>query len=175
MIFAPRCWKLFFAHAIVVSMKRLTLCAALSLLTAGALCAQSLVGRTMYVTAKTLEVKSSTAFFADTLGSLVYGAPVSILQEYGKWVQVKTSEPPELSGWVAAASLTTKRIISGSSTSASANEIALAGKGFNQEVENVYRQNGALNYEAIDEMEAIHISNRQLFSFLQEGRLARGE
>jgi hypothetical protein len=129
----------------------------------------------MYVTAKTLEVKSSTAFFADVLGSLTYGAPVSILQEYGKWAMIKSSEPPEISGWVSASSLTTKRIIVGSSTSASANEIALAGKGFNQEVENAYRQNGTLNYEAIDAMEAIQIPSRQLFSFLQEGRLARGE
>jgi SH3-like domain-containing protein len=129
----------------------------------------------MYVTAKTIEVKSSTSFFADTLGSLAYGAPVSVLQEYGKWAQIKSTEPPGLSGWVAVASLTAKRIIVGSSTSASANEIALAGKGFNQEVENAYRQNGTLNYEAIDDMEAIRIPNRQLFSFLQEGRLARGE
>ncbi|MDR1248348.1 MAG: SH3 domain-containing protein [Treponema sp.] len=156
-------------------MKRLILFMAFSLVMAGALCAQSLVGRTMYVTAKTIEVKSSYAFFADILGTLSYGAPVSILQEYGKWVQVKSSEPPEISGWIAAASLTSKRIISGSSTSASANEIALAGKGFNQEVENAYRQNGTLNYNAIDDMEAISIPNRQLFSFLQEGRLARGE
>jgi hypothetical protein len=129
----------------------------------------------MYVTAKTIEVKSSTAFFADILGALEYGAPVSVLQEYGKWVQIRSSEQPELSGWVAAASLTAKRIIPGNSTSASANEIALAGKGFNQEVENAYRRNGALNYDAIDAMEAIRIPNRQLFAFLQEGRLARGE
>jgi SH3-like domain-containing protein len=129
----------------------------------------------MYVTARTLEVKSSVGFFADILGTLSYGAQVSILQEYGKWAQVKSSEPPEISGWVPSASLTSKRIIAGSATSASANEIALAGKGFNQEVENAYRQNGTLNYDAIDAMEEIRIPNRQLFSFLQEGRLARGE
>ncbi|GHU60697.1 hypothetical protein FACS189445_0730 [Spirochaetia bacterium] len=156
-------------------MKRLILFTVLSLGMAGALCAQSLTGKTMYVTAKNLAVKSSTNFFADTLGSLSYGDPVSVLQEYGKWVKISSSEPPVISGWVAAASLTTKRIIAGSSTSASANEIALAGKGFNQEVENAYRQNGALNYAAIDAMEAIQIPSRQLFSFLQEGRLARGE
>jgi SH3-like domain-containing protein len=156
-------------------MKRFTLFLFLSVVAAGVVFSQSLIGKTMYVTAKTIEVKSSTAFFADTLGTLSYGAPVSILQEYGKWLQVRSSEPPGLSGWVSAASLTSKRIISGSSTSASANEIALAGKGFNQEVENAYRQNGVLNYEAVDAMEAMSIPNRQLFSFLQEGRLARGE
>jgi hypothetical protein len=157
-------------------MKRLILFMALGLFMASVLGAQSLTGKTMYVTGKTIEVKSSTAFFSDTLGTLSYGDPVSVLQEYGKWVQVRSLEPPVLSGWVAAASLTTKRIlVSSGTTSASANEIALAGKGFNQEVENVYRQNGTLNYDAIDAMETIQIPNRQLFAFLQEGRLARGE
>jgi hypothetical protein len=130
----------------------------------------------MYVTAKTVGVKKSTAFFADTLGTLSYGDPVSVLRENGKWVQIKSVEPPEISGWVAAASLTTKRIIaSAGKTSASANEIALAGKGFNQEVENAYKQSGALDYSAIDAMEAIQIPNGQLLSFLREGHLALGE
>jgi hypothetical protein len=156
-------------------MKRLIFLTALGLSVAGALCAQSLTGKTMYVTAKALEVKSSTAFFSETLGTLSYGAAVSVLKEYGKWVEIKSSDPPVISGWVAAASLTTKRIITSSSTSASANELALAGKGFSQEVENAYRQSGTLNYAAIDEMEAIAIPQGQLSAFLQEGRLARGE
>ncbi|GHV72962.1 hypothetical protein AGMMS49940_02640 [Spirochaetia bacterium] len=156
-------------------MKRIMLFTILGLGIAGALCAQSLTGRTMYVTTKTIEIKKSTAFFADTLGSLSYGAPVSVLQENGKWVRIKSLEAPEISGWVAAAGLTTKRIIAGSSTSASANEIALAGKGFNQEVENAYKQSGALDYSAIDAMEAIQIPNGQLLSFLREGHLAQGE
>jgi SH3-like domain-containing protein len=157
-------------------MKRIFLFTILSLILAGALCAQSGTGRTMYVTTKTVDIKKSTAFFADTLGTLSYGDPVSVLRENGKWVQIKTLEPPELSGWVAAASLTTKRIIaSAGKTSASANEIALAGKGFNQEVENAYRQNGALDYSAIDAMEAVQIPNTELFNFLREGHLAQGE
>jgi hypothetical protein len=154
-------------------MKRFVLFSGLCLLGIGALSAQS---KTMYVTAKTIEVKSSTAFFSDTLGTMSYGDPVSVLQEYGRWVKISSLEPPAISGWVTAASLTTKRIIvSAGTTSASANEIALAGKGFNQQVEDVYRQNGVLKYDAIDAMEALQIPNRQLFAFLQEGRLARGE
>jgi hypothetical protein len=154
-------------------MKRLVLFSVLCLLGIGALSAQS---KTMYVTAKTIEVKSSTTFFSDTLGTVSYGAPVSVLQEYGRWIKISSLDPPVISGWVAAASLTTKRIIvSAGTTSASANEIALAGKGFNQQVEDVYRQNGTLNYDAIDAIEALQIPNRQLFAFLQEGRLARGE
>jgi hypothetical protein len=157
-------------------MKRLIVFIALGVSMAAAVSAQSLEGKTMYVTAKTVELKKSGAFFADTLGSLSYGAQVTVQHESGRWVEVKTIEAPVLTGWIASASLTTKRIIvSGASTSASANEIALAGKGFNEEVENAYRQSGNLNYDAIDSMEAMTIPGKQLFSFLQEGHLARGE
>jgi hypothetical protein len=157
-------------------MKRLIVFIALGISIGGAIDAQSLAGKTMYVTAKTVELKSSGAFFADTLGSLSYGDQVTVQRESGRWVEVKTVEKPVLTGWIATASLTTKRIIaSGASTSASANEIALAGKGFNEEVENAYRQSGNLNYDAVDAMEAMTIPGRQLFNFLQEGHLARGE
>jgi hypothetical protein len=157
-------------------MKRLIVLIALGISMAVAVGAQSLAGKTMYVTAKTVELKSSGAFFADTLGALSYGDQVTVQRESGKWVEVKTQGTPVLTGWVASASLTTKRIIaSGAPTSASASEIALAGKGFNEEVENAYRQNGSLNYDAIDAMEAMTIPGRQLFTFLQEGHLARGE
>jgi uncharacterized protein YgiM (DUF1202 family) len=138
--------------------------------------AQSLKGRTMYVTIKNAELKSSTAFFAEVRGTLKYGDQVTVLNEYGKWVEVQASMDPSLSGWIASANLTTKRILSSSgSSSASADELALAGKGFSQEVENSYRQSGNLNYDALDTLEAENISSRQLFTFLLEGRLARGE
>jgi uncharacterized protein YgiM (DUF1202 family) len=130
----------------------------------------------MYVTIKNAELKSSTAFFAETRGILRYGDPVTVLNEYGKWVEVQANMEPSLRGWIASANLTTKRILTSSaSSSASADELALAGKGFSQEVENSYKQNGNLNYEALDMLEAQTISNQDLFSFLLEGRLARGE
>jgi uncharacterized protein YgiM (DUF1202 family) len=138
--------------------------------------AQSLMGRTMYVTIKNAKLKSSTAFFAEVRGTLKYGDQVTVLNEYRNWVEVQASADTSRRGWIASANLTTKRILSSSgSSSASADELALAGKGFSQEVENAYRQNGNLNYDALDILEAENISNQQLFDFLLEGRLARGE
>jgi hypothetical protein len=131
----------------------------------------------MYVTARSVELKSSTAFFADILGTLSYGDQVTILKEYGKWVEVRSVESPILSGWIVSSVLTAKRILTspGNATTASADELALAGKGFNEEVENAYRQNGTLNYDAIDDMETEQIPGKDLFNFLLEGHLNRGE
>jgi hypothetical protein len=57
----------------------------------------------------------------------------------------------------------------------SANEVALAGKGFNQEVEDAYRNQGNLNYADVDLVEAITVSEDDLRRFLEEGRLSMGD
>jgi uncharacterized protein YgiM (DUF1202 family) len=148
-----------------------------SLALVSAAAAQTLAGKTMYVTAKTVDLKSSSAFFSDVKGTLVYGDSVTVVQEYGRWTEVRAAEKQNLSGWIAAANLTSMRLLSGgsSSTTASANELALAGKGFNQEVENSYKTSGNLNYDAIDAIEKEEVPNRELYNFLLEGHLARGE
>lgn len=157
-------------------MKRLIVCTLLGILITGGAAAQSLRGKTMYVAVKSAALKSSTGFFASTRGTLQMGDVVAVLQEKGKWVEVRSTARSSLSGWMASASLTAKRIVaSGNSTSASAGELALAGKGFNQEVENAYKQNGALDYGPIDVMEAQSVPTEELYNFIVEGRLAGGE
>jgi uncharacterized protein YgiM (DUF1202 family) len=117
-------------------------------------------------------VKSSTGFFARTLGNLTQGTVVTVLQVKGKWVEGRVS--PSLTGWIAGASLTTRRI-SASGRSASAGELALAGKGFSAEIEAAYREDENLDYSRIDAMEGITISPQELEAFLIEGRLSMGE
>jgi hypothetical protein len=57
-------------------------------------------------------------------------------------------------------------------TSVSQDEIALAGKGFSEEVEKEYRKNNAnLDYAWINRMETIRISPRQMENFVEDGRL----
>jgi uncharacterized SAM-binding protein YcdF (DUF218 family) len=156
-------------------MKRWLLFALLTMAVIGGAAAQSLRGKTMYVQVKSVAVKASTGFFAGTRGTLQLGDTVTVLQENGKWVEVRSTARSSLSGWMASSSLTTKRIVASSGTSASAGEIALAGKGFNQEVENAYKQNGALDYKDIDAMEAQTVPDNVLLNFITEGHLAGGE
>ncbi|QQO10220.1 SH3 domain-containing protein [Breznakiella homolactica] len=138
--------------------------------------AQSLKNKTVYIAVRSTNLKSSTGFFARTTGTASYGDTFKVLQEKGKWVEVQSSSNSSLKGWVATTNVTTKRITSSSSSvSASADELALAGKGFSAEVEKEYRSAESLNYDAIDRMEVPVVSNEDVYSFLVEGHLATAE
>ncbi|MCL2128660.1 MAG: hypothetical protein FWH38_10435 [Treponema sp.] len=137
--------------------------------------AQASKGGTMYVASKTLELKSSTDFFASTKGNLAYGDQVKVLQVNGKWAEVSLAANSSITGWTNLTNLSAKRIVAGSEASASAKEVALAGKGFNQEVENAYKAEGKLNYDDVDRTEKQFVSNDELYKFLVEGHLAMGD
>jgi hypothetical protein len=142
---------------------------------AAALQAQAKAGGTMYVAAKSLELKSSTGFFASARGTLAYGAAVTVLQISGKWAEVRSASG-SVSGWTTVANLSAKRVVAGSGTGgATANEVALAGKGFNQEIENAYKAGGALNYADVDRTEAQGVTKQELQNFIVEGRLSQGD
>jgi hypothetical protein len=155
-------------------MKRLLILLVLILLVSGALFAQIKSGSPAWVSAKKADIKSSTGFFAGTRGSLELGAEVSVLQLNGKWAEVRSVSNTSLSGWMTASNLSARRIVA-SGTTASANEVALAAKGFNQEVEDAYKTKGELNYADVDKTEAITVSQNDLYKFVTEGHLNTGE
>ena len=154
-------------------MKKALIFSVLVLLIAGTVFAQVRSGQTVWVSAKTVDLKSSTGFFASNVGAVQYGDEVSVLQVTGNWAQVRRGA--SLTGWMSSANLSTKRIAStGSTSSASASEVALAGKGFSQEVENTYKTSGDLNYADVDRTEALTVSRDELYRFVTDGRLAQG-
>jgi hypothetical protein len=145
-------------------------------LIAGAVFAQIAQGRAAWVSVRTVTLKSSTWFFASSRGNLAYGSEVSVLQIKGNWAEVRSTGNSSVSGWIAVSNLSSKRIIaSGSSGGVTAGEVALAGKGFNQEVENAYRAQGNLNYADVDRTEAVVVSQNDLLQFMRNGRLITGE
>jgi len=127
-------------------------------------------GSTMYVSVKTTDLKSSTGTFATKLDTLNLGDAVTYLAKNGNWAEVKTSK--NVTGWVNMSGLTTRRITS-SGNSASAGEIALAGKGFSPDTEIEYKK-GGLDYSGVDQMEKISISGPELQKFIEAGRLSKG-
>jgi uncharacterized protein YgiM (DUF1202 family) len=160
-----------------VFMKKIFVLLGLCLLIAGTVSAQVVKGGTLYAAAKTVPLKSSTGFFAKTNGTLSYGDSVTVLQVNGKWVEVRYSGRSAISGWTQSANMSAKRILASSGTgSASASEIAMAGKGFNQEVENAYKSEGKnLDYRAVDGVEAIKVAEQDLYNFITEGHLSLGD
>ena len=157
-------------------MKRLFLFALLCLLVISGVAAQALKGKTIYVAIKAGNLKATADSFAKNTAPVKYGDSFKVVEEKDKWVEVQGVDNPSLRGWIASANVTTRKIVvSGSSTSASADELALAGKGFNQEVERSYRKSESLNYDAIDSMETLKISDKEIQDFLDEGHLKKGE
>jgi SH3-like domain-containing protein len=128
-------------------------------------------GSVMYVAVKEAEVKSDTGLLAEKQGTVVYGEQVSVLQIDGKWSEIRSIGQGALSGWVSTTALTSRRIVAnGAITSASASDIALAGKGFSARTEQTYKDASSLNYAQVDRMEAETVSNKAMYDFLTEGQ-----
>ena len=137
------------------------------------LSAQRSTDNTMFVAVRTLDLRTATGVFASTSGTLEYGNQVSVLQRSGDWAEISSTANPSVSGWARMASLTARRILPGDTTSATAREVAFAGRGFNQEIENTYKASGSFNYADVDRVETQQVSMDALLHFLIEGRLSQ--
>jgi hypothetical protein len=156
-------------------MKKNLIVVCLVFFVAGFAAAQIGPGRTLYVSVKTVDLKSSTGLIAGTVTTLNYGDEVTVKQVNGKFVEVKSAADPSLSGWTASANFSTKKIISGNTSTMSAKEFALAGKGFNQDVENSYSTQGQINFTDVDKIETITVDDSTLTRFIEEGHLSTGK
>jgi len=155
-------------------MKKLTALFVLFLLVSSALFAQVTAGRPAWVSVRSTPVRSSTWFFASTRGNLDMGDEVAVLRINGNWAEVRATANPSLTGWAAIGNLS-HRVIVAEGTTATAREVALAGKGFDRDVEAAYRAGTNLNFADVDRMEAVRVSHAELFRFMTEGRLNTGD
>jgi len=156
-------------------MKKMLMVLGLALFITCFAAAQASRGGTMYVATKTTALKTSTGFFARTNATLNYGDRVTVLQVNGKFAEVRSAANSSSSGWTPVANLSTRQIVSGNTGSVSASEVALAGKGFNQEVENAYKTQGTYDYDDVDRVEQLSVSEDELKLFIEEGRLSMGD
>lgn len=121
-------------------------------------------------------VRQAPSFLSAVQGVLPYGAQVRVQSEQEDWVNVLCHQSG-LSGWLHASALTPKKIIldpsdKDVSVSASSDEYALAGKGFNEDVENRFRAgNPHLDFSWINRMETFNVSAQDKQNFLSSGRV----
>lgn len=83
------------------------------------------------------------------------------------------------SGYIHSSAVTERKVKLGSADSvggsASAEEVTLAGKGFNAQVEKSYgEKNGEANFAAVNTMERRSVGEAELFAFLRAGGLLEG-
>jgi SH3-like domain-containing protein len=150
------------------------LCAFLAALVASAALAAGL--KVMSVEVREGRVRTSPSFLGKVRGTLRYAERVEILEDGEAWLRVRAREG-KMEGWVHRTALTRKRIVMRAggrraAVKASSDEVALAGKGFNAQVEAKYKSNHRdISYIWIDRMETFRISEDEMAAFLREGKV----
>jgi SH3-like domain-containing protein len=130
--------------------------------------------KTMSVQVKEGQLRSTPSFLAEIIAKPAYGDRVEIIQDQGPWKKVAIRG---VQGWMHTTALTTKSIVlkagaTNVQTSATGSEIALAGKGFSEEVEKQYKNlNRNLDYAWVDRMEKFKVSPEQMQAFLKQGNV----
>jgi uncharacterized protein YgiM (DUF1202 family) len=128
---------------------------------------------TLSVQVKEGELRATPSFLGKIVARVAYGDRVTVIEERGAWKKVSLKGGPQ--GWMHTSALTTKRIAlkagqTNVQTDATQNELALAGKGFNEQVESSFRkQNKSLDYTWINRMETFKVSPDLMRNFLVQG------
>ena len=121
-------------------------------------------------------VRERPSFLGRVVGRLAYGDRLQVVGRSGPWRRVH-GDLPEVAGWVHASALTPRRVVLQAGeedveAAASNEELALAGKGFNQEVEAEYKsRHRDLDFTWVDRMERIVYDAGELERFLRRGGL----
>ena len=127
----------------------------------------------MSVQLKIGQLRSTPSFLGAVTAEVAYGDQVDVLQQQGDWLEVRSSR--NQTGWIHQSAVTRKRVVLGTGgnspqTAASGEEIALAGKGFNADVEAEFRRGHRnMDFTWVDRMEEFKISTKEMISFLKAG------
>lgn len=132
----------------------------------------------MTVTVKETQVRATPSYLGKIVGILSYLDKVTVLNQPANaptgWVKI-SGPGGKIQGWVNIAALTVKDIALKSGTTAtqtaSSGDVALAGKGFNADVEAEYKQDQQLDYTWVDTMESYQVSPQTVSLFLSQGGL----
>jgi hypothetical protein len=128
---------------------------------------------TIQVTTRENAVRADCRFFAPVKVKVVLGDSLTVKGRKGDWYLVSAKG---VNGCIHKSAVEARSFASsgrGAATGgASADEVSLAGKGFNPQVEAGYRKSGKnLNYAAVDEIARITVSEKNLETFVQQGEL----
>lgn len=163
---------------------RLLLAAAV---TCGLTTATLIAADQMTVQVKRTQVRDTPSYLGKLVAELRYGDRVTILEKGPAWlkIQSKLDSGSKTSGYLHKSTLTTRQLTltagTASQVDASEEELALAGSGFNEDIEQRYRNEHRdldAAFEALDHMRGSAIFNpkpQDLRAFLAQGGVEGGE
>ena len=139
----------------------------------GCLLPLAAAAETIRVTTRENAVRGDCRFFAPVKLKVALGDQLTVKGRKGDWFLVSARG---VNGCIHKSAVESRRFASagrGAATGgASSDEVSLAGKGFNPQVEAGYRKSGTgLNYAAVDEITRISVTEKNLESFVLQGGL----
>lgn len=133
-------------------------------------------GTVLSVQVRESALRSSPSFLGSVVGKVTYGNQVILREEKNPWKKVSFLSG-KITGWIHESALTTKKIVlvagkTAVETGASSDELAIAGKGFNAEVEEEFKKkNKEVDFTWVDKMEKITVSPKEISRFLKKGQV----
>ena len=142
-----------------------------------AICAGVALAAPLSVQVRNGKVRATPSQLGKVVATIDYGAKVQAGALQNGWYPVTLDDGK--TGWLHESALTKKRIVMSAGTGdadtgASSDEVALAGKGFNAQVEAKMRADGKLDYTWVDKMSKFEVPADQIALFRAQGNLAGG-
>lgn len=133
---------------------------------------------TMSVQVKNGQLRVTPSFLGKIVAPVGYGVQVQVLETQGEWNKVSGAGA---TGWIHNSALSRKKIVmtagqQTAQTGASSDELALAGKGFNSDVEAQFKKdNKSVDFTWVDKMEKYKVSPENVMEFLKDGGVKPAE
>jgi len=140
-----------------------------------------IVNSTLYLKAETAvivtkenAIRADCKFFSQLKSKVRYNDVIDVLSQQGDWYKVRFqgTEGCIHKSAIEKKSVSLSNLVGVGNQSASAEEVALAGKGFNPQVEKEYKeQNLGLNYSSVNKIEEYEVSEMEIRKFIENGKL----
>jgi uncharacterized protein YgiM (DUF1202 family) len=134
------------------------------------------LAETLIVKVQTTSLRRTPKFYGPVIQVLPAGEKIDkVSSQPDGWIQVRTSGG--VVGWVHSSAVEVQKfgllaMNKGLKTQASTSEVALAGKGFNKQIEDNYRtQHKEANFAGVDRMLQIKVPPAQIEEFMKQGKL----
>jgi len=136
--------------------------------------ASAIAAETVRVITKENAIRSSCRFFAPVVTTVQYNDRLEVVSREGDWFHVRFNgiEGCIHKSAVEQQKITLSDLNLGGESSTTEDEVALAGKGFNPEVEEAYQgENPELSFETVDRIESYSLTEGKQIAFIEKGEL----
>ncbi|MCF7929702.1 MAG: SH3 domain-containing protein [Spirochaetales bacterium] len=134
---------------------------------------EAIEGETVSISVRSAQLRKEPSHLAPVRASLAYTDQVEVLEVQGDFYRVSSQAGK---GWLHKSAISEEKIVllgDGEDVERAArdDEVALAGRGFNEQVEEQYKSEEGLEFDGVDRMESREPEEDTLREFIQAGNL----